>query len=41
MDLQSIWNHMWFQIILDKDWDWDLISENPNITLEIMKENPY
>ena len=33
----------WFQYILDnpeKDWDYSFLSENPNITWEIVKANP-
>lgn len=34
----------WFQFILDhpeKDWDWDFIQENPNLTWEIIQAHPH
>jgi len=35
-------NHLTLLLLLnpDKRWDWNGISENPNITWEIIKENP-
>ncbi len=35
---------IWFQYILDhpdKPWEYDMLSQNPNITWEIVKNNPY
>ena len=41
-DLEDEWSQQWFQFILDnsdKPWDWNLLSENPNITWEIIEAN--
>ena len=41
--LEKQWSKHWFQFILNnsnKPWDWDYLSENPNITWEIIQANP-
>ena len=42
-DLEEEWTRQWFQFILDnldKPWEWHYLSENPNITWEIIQANP-
>jgi len=41
--LEREWSKKWFQFILDhpdKPWCWTGISYNPNITIDIIQENP-
>ena len=41
-DLENEWSLRWIQFILDtpdKDWDWESISRNPNITWDIIRDN--
>ena len=41
--LGNEYSNKWFLIILknpDKKWDWDLISNNPNITMDIINKYP-
>ena len=41
--METNWNKYWFQFIsnnMDKDWEWEWLSENPNITWEIVEANP-
>ena len=36
-------SNKWFQFILEnpnKPWNWNSISQNPNITMDIIRENP-
>ena len=40
--LEQKWLTEWFKFIKehpDKDWDWDIISQNPNITWDIIQNN--
>ena len=42
-DIENEWLRKWFQFILDnpdKDWHWFYLSENPNVTWEIVQNNP-
>ena len=43
--MQPYTNHLWklIQLYPDKIWDWRAISQNPNITWEIIQDNllPY
>jgi len=42
-DLENEWLRKWFQFILDnpdKPWDWMWLSYNPNVTWEIVQNNP-
>ena len=37
------WYSIWLQFIidnLDKDWDWDYISINPNLTMKFIIDHP-
>jgi len=42
-DIENEWLREWFQFILDnpdKPWDWMWLSYNPNVTWEIVQNNP-
>ena len=42
-DLENEWSQYWFQLIFlytDEDLDWVYISKNPNLTWEIIQQNP-
>ena len=38
----KIFSNKWFNFILKnkKDWNWDFISSNPNLTIQIILVNP-
>ena len=42
-DLENEWSQHWFQFIknnLDKPWNWNLLSQNLNLTSDIVRDNP-
>ena len=41
-DLKEEWSLRWFTYILDhpdKDWNWERLSRNPNVTWNIIENN--
>ena len=41
--MNKVWNNYWFQFIEkypDKPWNWNWISQNPNITMEMIEKYP-
>ena len=41
--IQHEWHERWWQFILDnpgKNWNWNRISKNPNITMKDINDNP-
>ena len=42
-EIQHEWHDIWWKFIIDNpdnDWKWKEISRNPNLTMQIINDNP-